>query len=291
MNTTTTTTLTARELDQIAQANASARPAAVLIHGLWLLAGSWDAWRDHLEDAGYAVVAAEWPQEPANVADARTNPGSFAGVGVQEVTDHIAEIASALHRRPVVIGHSFGGLLAQRIADLGLAAATVAIDPAPFKGVLPLPASTLKAASPVLGNPANRKRTVTLSFDEFRYGFANSVEEDEAHDLYDTFHVAAPGRPLFQAATANFTRGTATRVDTRNPARGPLLVISGERDNIVPRAVSHAAYRLQSRNEAATEFVEIPGRGHSLVIDSGWRTVADTALEFAARHDGNGTAA
>ncbi|WP_062200686.1 alpha/beta hydrolase [Demequina salsinemoris] len=278
------TTLTTQEVQQIAAANASGRPTAVLIHGLWLLAGSWDAWQARLEDAGYAVVVARWTREPEDVADARRRPEAFTGVGVQEVTDRVAQIARSLNRKPLVIGHSFGGLLAQRVADLGLASATVAIDPAPFKGVLPLPASTLKAAFPVLGNPANRKRTVTLTFDEFRYGFANAVSEDEARALYAEHHVAAPGRPLFQAATANFTAGTATRVDTRNPERGPLLVISGEKDTIVPRAVAHAAYRLQSRNAGVTEFVEIPGRGHSLTIDSGWAEVADAALAFAAQH-------
>ncbi|WP_062294079.1 alpha/beta hydrolase [Demequina phytophila] len=279
-----TTTLTAQEVRQIDAANASGRPTAVLVHGLWLLASSWDAWQERLEAAGYAVVVARWPEEPEDVEDARNRPGAFAGVGVQEVTDHVARIARELNRRPLVIGHSFGGLLAQRVADLGLAAATVAIDPAPFKGVLPLPASTLKAAFPVLGNPANRTRTVTLTFDEFRYGFANAVSEVEARALYARHHVAAPGRPLFQAATANLTAGRATRLDTRNPARGPLLVISGEKDTIVPRAVAHAAYRLQSRNESTTEFLEIPGRGHSLVIDDGWHEVADAALAFASTH-------
>ncbi|WP_062518785.1 alpha/beta hydrolase [Demequina silvatica] len=279
-----TTTLTAQEVREIDAANASGRPTALLIHGLWLLASSWDAWQEKLEGAGYAVVVARWPEEPADVEDARNRPEAFAGVGVQEVTDHVAQIARELDRRPLVIGHSFGGLLAQRVADLGLAAATVAIDPAPFKGVLPLPASTLKASFPVLGNPANRTRTVTLTFDQFRYGFANAVSEDEARALYTEHHVAAPGRPLFQAATANLTAGAATRLDPRNPARGPLLVISGEKDTIVPRAIAHAAYRLQSRNGSATEFVEIPGRGHSLVIDSGWDQVADVALAFAAQH-------
>ncbi|WP_084106142.1 S9 family peptidase [Demequina sp. NBRC 110056] len=284
MTTTAITPITDREARQIARANASGRPTALLVHGLWLLDSSWDAWRDHLEAAGYAVVVAQWPNEPADVADARRRPDAFSGVGVQEVTDHVAAIAAALDRKPLLIGHSFGGLLVQRVADRGLAAATVAIDPAPFKGVLPLPASTLKASSPVLGNPANRTRTVTLTFDQFRYGFANAVTEDEARELYAHHHVAAPGRPLFQAATANLNPKAATTIDTRNPDRGPLLIISGEKDTIVPRAIAHAAFRMQSRNAATTEFVEIAGRGHSLTIDSGWREVADAALAFAAQH-------
>ncbi|WP_084076997.1 alpha/beta hydrolase [Demequina sp. NBRC 110057] len=281
-----TTTITTREAHQIAAANASGRPTALLVHGLWLLAESWDAWKTRLEDAGYAVVVAEWPHEVEDVATARRDPSFFAGVGVGEVTDHVAEVAAALTRKPLLIGHSFGGLLVQRVADRGLASATVAIDPAPFKGVLPLPASTLKASFPVLGNPANRKRTVTLTFNQFRYGFANAVSEDEATALYEAHHIAAPGRPLFQAATANVNPKAATALDVTNPERGPLLVISGEKDTIVPRAIAHAAYRLQSRNAAPTEFVELDGRGHSLTIDSGWVEVADTALAFAARHAG-----
>jgi len=275
-------TITANETEQIRIANESGKQPVLFIHGLWLLASSWDAWRSYFESHGYATVAADWPGDEADVASALKNKDSLAGVGVQEVTDHLADVARALTVKPIVIGHSFGGLLVQRLADLGLATVTVAIDPAPFKGVLPLPASALKASFPVLGNPANRKKTVTLTFDQFRYGFANAVSEDEAKALYAGFHTPAPGRPLFQAASANVTSGIATKIDVKNPDRGPLLVISGERDNIVPFKMADAAYRLQSKNEALTRFVEIPGRGHSLVIDSGWEGVASEALEFVA---------
>jgi len=276
MNTTITTT----EAVQIRIANDSGKQPVVFVHGLWLLGSSWTAWREYFESQGYSTVAAEWPGDAADVEAARADTTNLAGLGVQEITDHVAEIARALTLKPILIGHSFGGLLVQRVADLGLAAATVAIDPAPFKGVLPLPPSTLKASSPVLGNPANRKRTVTLTFDQFRYGFANAVSEDEAKALYETFHVAAPGRPLFQAATANLSSGKATKVDVTNANRGPLLVVSGENDNIVPFAIANAAYKLQSKNPGVTEIVEIPGRGHSLTIDSGWKDVADAALAF-----------
>src|SRR6187431_637557 len=271
-------TITAIEAQQIAIVNESGKQPVLFVHGLWLLASSWNAWREHFEAQGYATVAADWPGDKATVAETED---ALAGLGVQEVTDHLAEVARALTIKPILIGHSFGGLLVQRLADLGLATATIAIDPAPFKGVLPLPASALKASFPVLGNPANRKRTVTLTFDQFRYGFANAVTEEEAHELYSTFHVAAPGRPLFQAATANLSSGKATSIDVKNPARGPLLVVSGQQDNIVPFAMANAAYKLQSKNTARTEFREIEGRGHSLVIDSGWQEVADAALEFA----------
>jgi len=273
-------TITTNEAQQVAAANASGKQPVVFIHGLWLLASSWDAWAERFQAEGYATVAVDWPGDANSVEDARSGLDHLAGVGVQEVTDHIAEVIRGLDTKPIVIGHSFGGLLTQRIADLGIAAASVAIDPAPFKGVLPLPASALKASAPVLSNPANRKKTVTLTFDQFRYGFANAVSEDEAKALYEQFHVAAPGRPLFQAASANFTTGKATKVDVKNPERGPLLVINGGSDNIVPNVMAKAAFKLQSKNPGRTEFREIEGLGHSLVIDSRWGEVADAALEF-----------
>jgi pimeloyl-ACP methyl ester carboxylesterase len=182
-----------------------------------------------------------------------------------------------------VIGHSFGGLLTQIIAGRGLAAASVAIDPAPFRGVLPLPISSLRSARPVLGNPANRSRAVPLTYEQFRYGFANAVSEDEAKQLYDEFAVPAPGAPLFQAATANLNPWTEAKVDTKNPERGPLLIISGEKDHTVPWAIANASYKRQKHNEGVTEIAEIQGRGHALTIDSGWREVADTALQFIQR--------
>jgi non-heme chloroperoxidase len=197
--------------------------------------------------------------------------------------DHFAEVIGELDKKPAVIGHSFGGLLAQILAGRGLSAATVAIDPAPFRGVLPLPISALRAAAPVLGNPANRNRAVPLTYDQFRYAFANAVSEDEAKGLYETFAVPTSGAPLFQAATANLNPWTEAKVDSKNPERGPLLIISGEKDHTVPWAIANASYKKQKRNEGVTEIVEIPGRGHALTIDSGWREVADTALAFVKR--------
>jgi pimeloyl-ACP methyl ester carboxylesterase len=188
-----------------------------------------------------------------------------------------------LNQKPAVIGHSFGGLLAQMVAGRGLSAATVAIDAAPFRGVLPLPISALRSGSPVLGNPANRHRAVPLTYEQFRYAFANAVPEDEAKQLYDTFAVPAPGAPLFQAAAANLNPWTEDKVKTKGSDRGPMLIISGEKDHTVPHAISNATYKKQKRNENITEFVEIPGRGHALTIDNGWREVADTALAFVKR--------
>jgi non-heme chloroperoxidase len=276
--------LSVRESSEVEAANATGRQPVVFVHGLWLLAGSWDAWRRLFEEKGYATVAVDWPDDPPSVEEARKNPDVFAGKGVGQVADHIAEVVRGLNRKPVVIGHSFGGLLAQIVAGRGLAVASVSIDPAPSRGVLPLPFSALKAAFPVLGNPANAKKAVTLTFDQFRYGFANAVSEQEAHELYDAYHVAAPGRPLFQAATANINPGTEAKADKRNPDRGPMLLVSGEKDHIVPWALANAAYKKQRRNQGVTEITEIPGVGHALVVDKGWPKVADAALEFLSRN-------
>jgi pimeloyl-ACP methyl ester carboxylesterase len=276
---------TAAEHDdvQVARANASGRVPAVFIHGLWLLPSSWDRWAALFEEAGYTALTPRWPDDPDTVAEANANPEAFAGKTIGQVADRFSRVIEQLDRKPAVIGHSFGGLLAQIIAGRGLAAASVAIDAAPFRGVLPLPISALKSAKPVLGNPLNRHRAVPLTYDQFRFGFANAVDEDEAKALYEEFAVPAPGAPLFQAATANLNPWTEAKVDTENPERGPLLLISGETDNTVPWAIVHASFEKQKRNPGVTEIVQIPNRGHALTIDSGWREVAATALEFIKR--------
>lgn len=273
-------TFTAAERTQIAAANASGRPTVVLVHGLWLLAGSWDPWREYLESRGFATIAPSWPDDPATVDAARRDPSVLAGKGVAQVTGHVADVIRALEVKPVVIGHSFGGLITQKLAGMGLASASVAIDPAPFKGVLPLPLSTLRSSLPVLGNPANRKRAVALTFDQFRYGWANTLSEAEAERLFESHHIAAPGRPLFQAALANYSFRSEASVDTLAPDRGPMKLISGGADHTVPWAITNASYKKQRRNVATTEIEEIPDRGHSLTIDSGWELVAESALAF-----------
>jgi len=224
-----------------------------------------------------------WPDDPATAEDARAHPEVFANKSVGQVADHYAEVIGKLKRKPAVIGHSFGGLLTQIIAGRGLAAVSVAIDPAPFRGVLPLPISSLKAASPALANPLNRNKAIPLTYEQFRFAFANAVSEDEAKSLYETFAVPAPGAPLFQAAAANLNPWTEVKVDTKNPDRGPLLILDGEKDNTVPWAIANASYKLQKRNPGVTEIKKIAGRGHALTIDSGWREVADTALAFVKR--------
>ncbi len=281
--TSSATTITEHEAEEVARANATGLQPVVFIHGLWLLPSSWDRWVTVFEEAGFTALTPGWPDDPDTVEEANAHPEVFAKKTVGQVADHFDEIVSKLDKKPITIGHSFGGLLTQIIAGRGLSAVSVAIDPAPFRGVLPLPISALKSASPVLRNPANRNRAVPLTYEQFRYGFANAVSEDEAKALYETFAVPAAGAPLFQAADANLNPWTEVKVDTENPDRGPLLIISGEKDNTVPWSIANASFKQQDDNQGVTEITEIKNRGHALTIDSGWREVADTALAFVKR--------
>ena len=279
------TTITERELAQIERANATTATPVVFIHGLWLLPSSWDAWAALFEEAGYVALTPDWPDDPPTVAGARAEPEVLAKKTLKQVADHTTEIITALDRKPVVIGHSTGGLLAQMLAGRGLSAATVAIDPGVFRGVLPLPGSVLKGVGPFLVNPRTRGRAITLTFDQFKYGWANALDENEAKSLYDTFHVAGSGVSLVQMGNANLNPWTEAKVDTKNPDRGPLLIIDGEKDHTVPWAIANAAYKRQRRNPGVTEIVKMENRGHSLTIDHGWREVAETALAFVKRFD------
>lgn len=276
-------TVTEYEENQVRAANDSGRVPVVFIHGLWLLASSWDPWKALFEEAGFAAVAPQWPDDPASVVEAKAHPGTFAHKSVGQIANHMDEVIRALTVKPVVVGHSFGGLLTQIVAGRGLSRASVAIDPAPFRGVLPLPLSALKAASPVIGNPLNRGRSVPLTLKQFRFAFANVVTESEAKDLYENFAVPGSGVPLFQAAFANINPWTEAKVNWRTSTRGPLLIIDGERDNTIPLKLARAAFKLQKKNPGVTEFEVAPNRGHSLVIDSGWREVAEMALNFLQR--------
>ena len=277
------TTITDREREQIDRANAPEATPVVFIHGLWLLPSSWANWADFFQHAGYAPLTPVWPDDPETVEEARANPDVLAGKTLAQVADHTAEVIEALNSKPVVMGHSTGGLFAQMLAGRGMSAVTVAIDPGVFRGVLPVPGSVLKGVGPFLINPRTRGRAITLTFDQFTYGWANALDEEEAKDLYDTYHVAGSGIALVQMGNANLNPWTESKVDTRNPDRGPLLIIDGEKDHTVPWAIANAAYKRQKRNPGVTEIVKIPDRGHSLTIDHGWRGVAEAALDFVER--------
>jgi pimeloyl-ACP methyl ester carboxylesterase len=249
-----------------------------------LLPSSWANWAEFFTQAGYAPLTPDWPDDPATVQEARANPDVLAKKTLKQVADHTAEIINALDKKPAVMGHSTGGLLAQMLAGRGLSAVTVAIDPGVFRGVLPLPASVLKGVGPFLINPLTRGRAITLTFDQFKYGWTNALNDDkEAKELYDTFHVACSGIALVQMGNANLNPWTEAKVNTKNSDRGPLLIIDGEKDHTVPWAIANAAYKRQRRNPGVTEIVKIPNRGHSLTIDHGWREVAQTALDFVKR--------
>jgi non-heme chloroperoxidase len=283
----TTTTapgaITEHEAEQVERANASGKTPVVFVHGLWLLPSSWDRWVELFEDAGYVGVTPGWPDDPETVEEAKAHPEVFAGKGIGEIADYQERIIRRLDKKPAIIGHSFGGLLTQILAGRGLAAVSVAISPAPFRGVLPLPLSALRAGSPVLRNPANWNRAVPLTYDQFRYSFANAVGEDEAKELYLGYSVPGPGEPLFQAAAANFNPWSEAKVDAKNPERGPMLIVSADTDHTVPWAIANASYKKQQKNEGVTEIVKMTGRGHALTIDKGWREVAETALDFVRR--------
>jgi pimeloyl-ACP methyl ester carboxylesterase len=277
------TSISERESGEIEAANASGNTPVVFIHGLWLLPSSWANWADLFKQAGYAPLTPDWPDDPETVEEARANPDVLANKTLKQVADHTTDIINALDKKPAVIGHSTGGLLAQMLAGRGLSAATVAIDPGVFRGVLPLPASVLKGVGPYLINPLTRGRAITFTFDQFKYGWANALDEDEAKRLYDTYHVAGSGIALAQMGNANLNPWTESKVDTKNPDRGPLLILDGEKDHTVPWAIANAAYKRQSRNPNVTEIKEMPNRGHSLTIDDGWQEVAQTALDFVKR--------
>jgi pimeloyl-ACP methyl ester carboxylesterase len=275
--------IASHEEDQINAANASGRPTVVFVHGLWLLPNSWDRWRVMFEEAGYTTLAPGWPDDPETVEEAKEHPEVFAHKTVGQVADHFEDVIRKLSAKPAVVGHSFGGLLTEILAGRGVAAASVAISPAPFRGVLPLPISALRSASPVLHNPANRGRAVPLTYEQFRYGFANAVGEDEAKQLYEMYSVPGSGAPIFQAATANLNPWTEVKVRTKTADRGPLLIIAGEKDHTVPWAIANASYKKQRRNPGVTEIVKVPDHGHALTIDNGWRDVAKKALKFVKR--------
>jgi non-heme chloroperoxidase len=276
-------TITDHERSQIERANDTTATPVVFIHGLWLLPSSWDRWGALFEEAGYVALKPDWPDDPETVEGARAEPEVLAKKTLKQVADHTTEIINALDKKPAVIGHSTGGLLAEMIAGKGLSAATVAIDPGVFRGVLPLPFSVLKGVGPFLVNPRTRGRAITLTFDQFKYGWANALDEEEGRELYDTFHVAGSGISLAQMGNANLNPWTEAKVDTKNPDRGPLLIIDGEKDHTVPWAIADAAYKRQRRNPSVTEIVQVPNRGHSLTIDHGWREVAEISLKFVKR--------
>lgn len=255
----------------------------VFVHGLWLHADSWSAWIERFREAGYAPIAPGWPGDGETVVETRADPDRVAGHGIEDVVRHYADAIAGLGRRPIVIGHSFGGLIVQRLLVEGHAAAAAAIDPAPIKGIVYLPFSSLRVASVALRNPANRKRAVSLTRKQFRYGFGNALTEAESDELYERWTIPSPGKTLFEAATANLSRRSPAKVDTK-AIRGPLLITAGGKDHTVPASISRATYKRYRRSPSVTDIIEFPDRGHTLALDSRWAEVADAVLSWLKRN-------
>ena len=257
----------------------------VFVHGLWLHADSWNAWIEKFRTAGYTPIAPGWPGDGANVVETRANPERLAGYGIDDVVFHYTDAIAGLGRRPIAIGHSFGGLIVQRLLVEGHAAAAVAIDPAPIRGIVYLPFSALRVASVALRNPANRKRAVALSREQFRYGFGNTLTEAESDELYDRWTIASPGKPLFEDAMANLSRHSPAKVDAK-ALRGPLLVTAGGKDHTVPASISRATVKRYRGSPSLTDLIEFPDRGHTLALDGRWEEVADAVLNWLKRNTG-----
>ena len=256
----------------------------VFIHGLWLHASSWQPWVDLFTEHGYAASAPGWPGDQDSVAAAREHPESVAGYGIDDVAAHYAKLFASMDVKPIVIGHSFGGMLAEKLLGDDHAAAAIAIDAAQIKGVLPLPLSSLRATLPVFKNPANKSRAVALTADEFRYSFGNALEPEESDALFEKWTIPSPGRPLFEAAVANFSPHSPAKVNTRNESRGPLLLVMGGQDHTVPESITKATLKQYRHSTAETDLIEFEDRGHSLTIDAGWREVADSTLAWLEQH-------
>jgi len=252
----------------------------VFIHGLWLHPTSWRSWEQMFGEAGYEALSPGWPGDQSTVELSRANPDSVADQGIDDVVEHYSSIIDSLSAKPILIGHSFGGMIAEKLLGQDRGAAAVAIDAAQIKGVLPLPLSSLRATLPVFKNPANKRRSVMLTADQFRYSFGNALSEEESEALYEKWVVPAPGKPLFEAAAANFSRHSPAKVDTENDARGPLLLIMGGQDHTVPEAITKATLKQYRHSSALTELLEFPDRGHSLTIDAGWSEVAEASLSW-----------
>jgi pimeloyl-ACP methyl ester carboxylesterase len=256
----------------------------LFIHGLWIHSSAWEPWAALYRREQYDPLIAGWPGTGDTVEITRANPDLVGNHGIADVVEHYAKIISGLPARPVVIGHSFGGLIAQRLLDSGLAAAAVAIDPAPIKGVTKLPLSQIRSTLPVLRSKANRDKAVTLTERQFRYAIANAIPRDEAHELYERWSIPAPGKPLFELVGAKKDPASPTAVNVANTSRGPLLIIGGGRDHIVAESVSREAAELYGPSSAITEYHVFADRGHSMVIDSRWREIADFTIGWVNAH-------
>jgi len=256
----------------------------VLIHGLWMTSLSWENWVKRYSDKGYRVIARSWPGMDGDIEALRRDPSAIATLGITEIVDHYEGIIRGLDKPPILIGHSFGGLMTQILLDRGLGASGVAIASAAIKGVLILPFSTIKVVTPALSNPLNNHRAVPLTPEQFHYAFTNTLSEDESLKVFERYAVPGPDHLLFQAGLANFNPHAASTVNVHNDDRAPLLMISGGKDHISPPSVVEANTKLYAKSKAVTEYKVYPERSHYTLGQAGWEEVADYALDWAARH-------
>jgi alpha-beta hydrolase superfamily lysophospholipase len=256
----------------------------VFVHGMFLHATSWAPWVELFRAVGYVPVAPGWPGEASTVTETREQPGQVVGKGIDDIVVHYAQIIGSLDTRPIVVGHSTGGLIALRLLGQDLAAAAVAIQPPAVKGTVNLAPSTARVGWVALRTPANRHRALSLTPRQFRYAFGNALSASESDQLYQRWTIPSPGRPMFELASANLSRRSPAEVNTARPARGPLLLIAGGEDHSAPAAVVKAIAKRYRKSPAVTDYQEYPNRGHALPIDSGWRAVADATLTWLDQH-------
>ena len=263
----------------------AAKPPIVLIHGFWMTPRSWEHWKEHYERHGHEVLTPAYPGLEVEVEALREDPSPIAALSVPDTVAHLESVIRGLDRPPFLIGHSFGGLLLQLLLDRGLGAAGVAIDSAPPEGIHKLPPAQLKALFPAFENPANRHRPVPFTPKQFHYAFTNTLSEEESAEVYERYHIAAPGRWIWDGFLSNVKPGHQdTWVNFHNAERAPLLFIAGGEDHIMPPSVNKSNAKHYKGEGTITEYEEVPGRSHWTCAEPGWEAIADRAIEWAAEH-------
>lgn len=253
----------------------------LLIHGLWVTPLSWEKFKGYFESRGNNVIAPPWPGINKNVAAMRRDPSGLNGIGIEEVVAHYTGIIRGLPEPPIIMGHSYGGLITQLLIDKGLGAAGVAIDSVPPKGILVLPLSTYLALTPALLQPGTFKKTFIFTFNKWWEVFANTLSKAEARVEFEREVIPASGRSIFQAALSNVTPNSLATINFKNSSRAPLLFIGGERDVIMPAALNRKNFMKYRASSAVTEYKEFPGRSHYIIAEKGWEEVAQYALDWA----------
>ncbi len=256
------------------EAASTNRPPLMLVHGAWLSARSWENFADYFRDRGFTVSAPEWPRKHGDVEQLREATEELEGLGLTEIVDHYGNQIKSLEEPPVLIGHSFGGLIVELLLDRGLGRAGVAMSPAPPKGILVLPFSSLKAAAPALAHPSKRHGVVPLTLEEFTYGFVNTFSPEDASAAYDRYAVPETGQIFYEAGFANFHLHPPTEVHFKNGDRAPLLIVGAEKDHTVPASLSHKQFEKYAKSDARTDYIELLGRPHLMMVGEGWEDVA-----------------